>query len=68
MRKRAPGKTLIPAPPNHACACNECPFMKLNTLEKVYLALRDEAPELTMPDDLREKARVPLQRMIEWSA
>ncbi len=67
MAKRAPGKTLIPAPPNHACACNDCPFMKLNTLEKVYLALRDEKPEITMPEDLRMRAKAPLERMLEWS-
>ncbi len=67
MRKKAPGKILIPAPPNQNCACNECPFMKLNTLEKVYQALRDEAPELTLSDDLREKALKPLQRMLDWS-
>lgn len=67
MRKQAPGKTLIPAPPNHACHCNECPFMKLNTLEKVYLALRDEKPEIEIPDDLRLRALAPLERMLEWS-
>lgn len=67
MKKKAPGKTFIPAPPNQNCACNECPFMKLNTLEKVYQALRDETPELTLPDDLREKALKPLQRMLDWS-
>ncbi len=68
MRKQAPGKTLIPAPPLANCACNECPFMKLNTLEKLYLALRDEAPELTLPEELRLKALAPLQRMLDWSA
>ena len=52
MKKKAPGKILIPAPPNHDCACNECPFMRLNTLEKVYAALRDEGPELDLPIDL----------------
>lgn len=68
MKKRAPTKELIPAPPRQAnCACNECPFMKLNTLEKVYLALRDEKPEILMNEDLRLKAMAPLERMIEWS-
>jgi quinolinate synthase len=67
MAKKAPGKKLIPAPPNHACNCNECPFMKLNTLEKVYLALRDETPEVDVPQELRERALLPLQRMLEWS-
>jgi quinolinate synthase len=67
MRKKAPGKTLIPAPPNSNCACNECPFMKLNTLEKVYLALRDEKPEIQVPAELAERALKPLERMLEWS-
>jgi len=67
MRKRAPGKTLLSAPPTHACSCNECPFMRLNTLEKVYLALRDERPEVTLPEGLRLRALAPLERMLEWS-
>ncbi len=67
MRKRAPDKLLIPAPPNQNCACNECPFMKLNTLEKIYLCLRDETPELIMDETLRLKALAPLERMLEWS-
>jgi quinolinate synthase len=67
MNKKAPGKTLIPAPPNHACNCNECPFMKLNTLEKVYLTLRNEGPEIQVPEDIRKKALIPLERMLEWS-
>ena len=68
MQKRAPGKILIPAPPNNnSCACNECPFMRLNTLEKIYACLRDETPELHVSDELREKALAPLQRMLEWS-
>lgn len=67
MRKKTPGKQFIPAPPNSTCACNECPFMKLNTLEKLYLCLRDESPELNVPADLRERALLPLTRMLEWS-
>ncbi len=67
MRKQAPGKILIPAPPNHACACNECPYMKLNTLEKVLAALRDETPEIKLSEELRLKALAPLERMLEWS-
>jgi quinolinate synthase len=67
MKKRAEGKTLIPAPPNQSCNCNDCPFMKLNTLEKLYLALRDESPEVDVPTPLREKALAPLTRMLEWS-
>lgn len=67
MKKRAPEKTFIPAPPNHNCACNECPFMKLNTLEKIYLTLLDEKPEITLSQELSERALVPLQRMLDWS-
>lgn len=67
MRKKAPGKKLVPAPPNHACNCNDCPFMKLNTLEKVYLSMVNEGPEITMPEDLRIRAEAPLKRMLEWS-
>ncbi len=67
MRKKAPGKRFIPAPPNQSCNCNECPFMKLNTLEKIYVALRDEKPEITLTEELRAKALIPLQRMLEWS-
>ncbi len=67
MSKQAPGKELIPLPPNQNCACNECPFMKLNTLEKVYLCLRDETPEITMDESLRLAALKPLERMLEWS-
>jgi quinolinate synthase len=67
MQKKAPGKVLIPAPPNNNCACNECPFMKLNTLEKIHACLRDETPEITLPEDLRLRALAPLKRMMEWS-
>jgi quinolinate synthase len=67
MRKKAPGKKLIPAPPNQNCACNDCPFMKLNTLEKVYLCLRDETPEISLSEELRLAARKPLDLMLEWS-
>ncbi|HZU85188.1 MAG TPA: quinolinate synthase NadA [Polyangiaceae bacterium] len=64
MAKRAPGKTLIPAPPEGNCACNECPFMRLNTVEKVYLALRDLEPRVELPEPLRLRARVPIDRML----
>src|SRR5690606_22282064 len=67
MERGAPDKTFIPAPPDNACACNECPFMKLNTLEKLYLCMRDRKPEITMDEELRQKSLVPLQRMLEWS-
>jgi quinolinate synthase len=67
MSKRAPTKRLIAAPPEANCACNECPFMRLNTPEKVYLALRDLEPRLEMPEALRQAAEIPIQRMLELS-
>ncbi len=67
MMKRAPHKTFIPAPPEAQCACNECPFMRLNTLEKLYVCLRDDAPKLDMPEALREAARLPIDRMLALS-
>jgi quinolinate synthase len=67
MQKDNPHKTLIPAPPNNACACNECPHMKLNTLEKLYLALKYEQPELLMEEELRLAAKKPIDRMLEIS-
>jgi quinolinate synthase len=67
MQKAAPHKTFIPAPPQNECACNECPFMRLNSLEKLYLCLRDLKPELVMPEALREAARRPIDRMLELS-
>lgn len=67
MQKAAPDKTFIPAPPEASCACNECPFMKKNTLEKVYLALRDLKPEITMSDDLMDRARRSVDRMMALS-
>ena len=68
MKKACPDKTFIPAPPDNGCACNECPYMRLNTLEKVYRCLRDGTPEITMAEDLRVRALAPLQRMLETSA
>ena len=67
MRKAAPDKEYFPAPPNNGCACNECPHMKLNTLEKLYLCMKNRGPEISMPEDLREAALKPLQLMLEWS-
>lgn len=67
MQKSAPGKTLIPAPPNNTCACNDCPHMKLNTLEKLYLCLRDETPEIILDENLRLKAEKSIKRMLELS-
>jgi len=67
MHRQAPGKTLIQAPTRMPCACNSCPHMKLNTLEKLYLCLLYEAPEINLPDDLMVKARLPIDRMLELS-
>lgn len=67
MQIESPEKTFIPAPPNNACACNECPHMKLNTLEKLYLCLQYETPELTMDEELRLAALKPIDRMLEIS-
>lgn len=67
MRKASPHKAFIEGPPEGSCACNECPFMRLNTLEKVYLALRDLSPRIEMPAELRERARVPIDRMLALS-
>jgi quinolinate synthase len=69
MQQEAPGKLLIPAPPeDESCACNMCPYMRLNTLEKLYLCLRDLAPEVTVPEDVRLRALRPIERMLEMSA
>ena len=67
MQKASPHKTFIPAPPNNSCACNDCPHMKLNTLEKLYLCMEYEQPEITMDEDLRIAARKPIERMLEIS-
>jgi quinolinate synthase len=67
MQKAAPGKTFIPAPPLANCACNECPHMKRNTLEKVYVSLRDLSPRIEMDPALLERARAPIERMLALS-
>jgi quinolinate synthase len=67
MKRGAPEKTFIPAPPDNGCSCNECPYMRLNTMEKLYRCMKDKTPELTLPTDLQSAALAPLQRMLEWS-
>ena len=67
MQKREPNKKFIPAPPMNNCACNECPFMRLNTLEKLYLAMKNRTPEVTLPEEMRVAALRPMQRMLEMS-
>ncbi|QQT63745.1 quinolinate synthase NadA [Sphingobacterium multivorum] len=68
MQKASPHKTFIPAPPNNACACNDCPHMKLNTLEKLYNCLKYESPEILLPEDVILRAQRPIERMLEISA
>jgi quinolinate synthase len=69
MRKNSPGKVFIPAPPRDStCGCNDCNFMKLNTLKKIYIALKYEQPEITLPAYLIEKAAKPIRRMLEISS
>ncbi|HEY9878693.1 MAG TPA: quinolinate synthase NadA [Leptolyngbyaceae cyanobacterium] len=68
MQKQMPDKLFIPAPPTTACACNECPHMRLNTLEKLYLAMKNRQPEITLPEKIRVAALRPIQRMLEMSA
>lgn len=68
MEKANPAKTFIPAPPNNSCACNDCPHMKLNSLEKIYVALKYEKPELVMDEKLIEAAKKPMLKMLELSA
>jgi quinolinate synthase len=67
MQQKAPTKTFIPAPPDNACACNDCPHMKLNTLEKLYLSMKYEKPEILMDEDIRLAAKKPIDRMLELS-
>ncbi len=67
MEKDAPQKQFIPAPATNNCACNECPHMRLNTLEKLYLAMKNRQPEITLPEDIRLAALKPIQRMLEMS-
>ncbi|MBR8829192.1 MAG: quinolinate synthase NadA [Gomphosphaeria aponina SAG 52.96 = DSM 107014] len=67
MEKAAPEKTFIPAPSMTNCACNECPHMRLNTLEKLYLAMKNRSPEIILPEEIRVAALRPIQRMLEMS-
>ncbi len=66
LRKEVPGKNFIPGPTDR-CACAECRFMKMNTLEKAHSALLQMAPEITLPESIRKRAELPILRMLEWS-
>jgi len=68
MQKESPHKTFIPAPPDNGCACNDCPHMKRNTLEKLYLCMKYELPEIILPEEIRLKAKKSIARMMEISA
>jgi quinolinate synthase len=68
MEKENPSKKFFPAPPNNTCACNDCPHMKRNTLEKLYLCMKNEMPEIEVPAHIIEKAVKPIERMLEISA
>jgi quinolinate synthase len=68
MMKASPEKTFIPAPPDNSCACNDCPHMKRNTLEKLYLCMEYETPEIIMEEELRLAAKKPIDLMLEISA
>ncbi len=67
MQKQTPDKHYIPAPPINNCACNECPYMRLNTLEKLFLVMKNRTPEITLPEHIRVAALRPIQRMLEMS-
>jgi len=67
MKKHKSDKTYIPLPPNNGCSCNECPYMRLNTLEKMVTALEHMSPEIIMDEDVRLNALKPLERMLELS-
>jgi quinolinate synthase len=69
MRKEAPDKTFIPAPvEDTSCSCSECPYMKMNTMKKLYLCMKHELPEVSVPEDIRKKALIPIQKMLEISS
>ena len=67
MQQSSPQKSFIPAPPTNSCACNDCPHMKLNTLEKLYVCMQYETPELLMDENLRLGAKKSMDRMMEIS-
>ncbi len=67
MQQRSANKTFIPAPPDNGCACNECPHMRLNTMEKLYRCMREQTPRLELHPMLAQQSLAPLKRMLEWS-
>jgi quinolinate synthase len=67
MQLKSPHKTFIPAPPDNQCACNDCPHMKRNTLEKLWLCMQFELPEITLPDRVIREGVASINRMLEIS-
>ena len=67
MRRAAPDKEYIPAPPEANCACNDCPYMKLNTMEKLYRCMHKRRPEIVLDESLMARARAPIERMLRMS-
>lgn len=68
MKKAAGSKTFIPAPPEEdSCSCNECPYMKLNTMEKLYLCMENKFPQIEIDEEIRKRALLPIERMLEMS-
>lgn len=67
MQKESPGKTLLIVPSDETCSCNDCPYMKLNTMEKLYLALKNETPAIELPEEVMIKGRKPIEKMLEMS-
>jgi len=67
MQKKCPDKTFINAPSESSCNCNECPYMKLNTMEKLYLSMKNKTPEIKLDEKIRIDALKPIKRMLEMS-
>lgn len=68
MQLKSPHKTFIPAPPTNQCACNECPHMKRNTMDKLYICMKYEMPEIILPEWIIDKGRACIDRMLDISA
>jgi quinolinate synthase len=67
MKKASPHKEFIIVPSDETCACNDCPYMKMNTMEKLYLCMKNEKPEIILPEDVIDKAKTPIERMLDIS-
>ena len=67
MKKESPDKEFIIVPTDETCSCNDCPYMKKNTMENLYLSMKNETPEIILSDEIIEKAKIPIIRMLEIS-